>query len=201
MNKNSSFTQTQLIIVIVLSAVIFTILGGGAAYLMNFLKTSPEVVLSPTNTNPLSVNALVLPTELPLTATLVPTYVYLPTFTAIPTGTSFTVNTMVPQQVQNSSAPAANNPVYNSSSSACAADLEYAATMHSYYLDMVDYVHSPMLEYYQYALDVAVRNRDALGVVQAENGLKNERAQVNSEKSSENQRYKAEKASINSRCN
>ncbi len=72
--------------------------------------------------------------------------------------------------------------------------------MHQYNLDSIDYIHQPMIDYYQSLIDLASRSRDALGLVQAQRGLAAEQAHVSAEKASENKRYKAERASITASC-
>lgn len=204
--KQGSFTSAQVVTIVLMSFVIFGILGGGVAY----LYFSPNPVEKESTTLPAgdeNQNVLLAPTLIQSTPSSIPTYAYMPTITPFPTGTAFVVNTLVfptsaPQQSQSgysSSSPSSSGS--SSGSSLCAADLDYAAAMHAYNLDMIDYVHSPMIEYYQYLIDVSVSSRDALGLVQAQRGLDNEKSQINSEKSSENQRYNAEKASIKARCN
>jgi hypothetical protein len=78
--------------------------------------------------------------------------------------------------------------------------LDYAAAMHKYYLDQIDTIHAPLINLYQSWIDEALRNRDAVGLVDAQRELDNEKAQVKAEKSSENKRYKAEVASLNASC-
>jgi len=72
--------------------------------------------------------------------------------------------------------------------------------MHQYYLDQIDYIHAPLINLYQSWIDEAARNRDALGMVEAQQKLDNENAQVEAEKTAENKRYKAEQANINASC-
>lgn len=72
--------------------------------------------------------------------------------------------------------------------------------MHQYYLDQIDYIHAPLINLYQSWIDEAARNRDALGMVKAQRDLDGEKAQVDAEKTTENKRYKAEQANINSNC-
>lgn len=208
MSKNSSFTSTQLFVLLILVTIIVIIIGVATMYVF-VEKDSPIVsathisfATSPINIIPLSTE--IPPTEIPLTATLIPTFAYLPTFTPIPSPTAFLVipverPTEKPQQVQNDPAPANNPPAANSAPD-CSADLEYADAMHKYYLDSIDYIHSPMINYYLTVIDDAIRNRDALSLDQAQGGLDNEKAQVNAEKNSENKRYKAERASIAANC-
>jgi hypothetical protein len=134
---------------------------------------------------------------------VIPTYEYKPTFTPLPSPTSFVVGTLFPptSKPQQAVSNPANPPSGSSGSSVdCSSQLNYAAAMHQYYLDVIDYIHSPMIDYYESVIDQATRDRDALALTQAQRGLENERAQVESEKSSENKRYKAEKASINASC-
>jgi hypothetical protein len=96
--------------------------------------------------------------------------------------------------------PGAGNPPAANTGSDCSAQLAYAAAMHQYNLDMIDYIHAPLISLYQSWIDEAARNRDALGMVQAERALDNEKAQVKAEKSAENQRYNAEQTNIKSSC-
>ena len=199
-SKNTGFTQTQLFVLLGLVATLFLMVG--AAFLFLFTeKDQAVVVVSPTSLVALSVSNTPFPTQVPPTATLIPTYEYKPTFTALPSPTSFVVGTLFaptprPQQAQSSSS---NPPVANSGSS-CSSQLDYAAAMHQYYLDAIDYVHAPLINLYQSWIDEAARNRDALGMVEAQRKLDNEKAQVDAEKSAENKRYKAEKARINASC-
>ncbi len=72
--------------------------------------------------------------------------------------------------------------------------------MHQYYLDSIDFVHAPAIQYYQSVLETALRNRDARAVLDAQSGLQAVHAQVDAEKAAENKRYNAEKASIKASC-
>jgi hypothetical protein len=72
--------------------------------------------------------------------------------------------------------------------------------VHQYNLDSIDYIHAPLINLYQSWIDEAARNRDALGMVDAESKLDNEKAQVKAEKAAENKRYQAEQANINASC-
>jgi hypothetical protein len=194
--KKSSFTQTQLLILLGLVVAIFLLFG--AALLNMFIKRNVVgIVPPPASSVTSSANLIALPT-----VTLIPTYAYAPTWTPPPSPTSFVLPTLVPpasrpQQAQGGSA---GNPPPVNSGSGCASQLAYAAAVHQYNLDVVDYIHSPMINYYQSLLDQALRDRDALAVSQAQQGLKNEQAQVKAEKASENKRYKAEVARINASC-
>lgn len=210
MSKNSGVTQTQLFIIFGLVTVIFFILGAAIFYVfagkediftidtssINFVVSPTESAISPTS-------IIASPTNLLQTATPIPTFAYLPTFTQIPSPTSFVLSpdefpAQRPQQSQNNPAP--SNPPSANSSPNCSAELDYVDAMHNYYLDSIDYIHSPMIEYYQYAIDEAARSRDALSLVQAQRGLDSENAQVSTEKKSENKRYKAERARIIANC-
>jgi len=201
-SKNSSFTKTQLFVL--LGLVVTTFLIFGVAILYIFVeKDALTIAATPTNFVTASANIIAPPTNVLATATIIPTYVYLPTSTPLPSPTSFVIAplerpTSKPQQAQENPAPV--NPPAANSAPDCSADLEYAAAMHQYYLDSVDYIHSPMIDYYRYLIDEATRNRDALGLVQTQRGLDNEKAQVEAEKSTENKRYQAERANINSNC-
>jgi hypothetical protein len=57
-----------------------------------------------------------------------------------------------------------------------------------------------MIILYQSWIDEAARNRDAVGMVDAQRKLDNEQAQVKAEKAAENKRYKAEQTSLNASC-
>jgi len=199
--KNSSFTKTQLFILLGLVVTIFFIFGVAILYLFVEKETS-IIAATPTSFVTSSANLIAPPTNVLPTATLIPTYAYLPTSTPFPSPTSFVIATLEyptsqPQQAQD--IPAANPPLANSGSS-CSAELEYAAAMHQYYSDAIDYIHSPLISLYQSWIDEAIRNRDALGLLKAQESLDNEKAQVEAEKGTENRRYKAERASINSNC-
>jgi hypothetical protein len=194
--KNSSFTPTQLLILTGLVVTIFLLFG--AALLNMFVKRNVvSIVPLPTSSVTSSANLIAPPT-----ATLIPTYAYAPTWTPPPSPTSFVVPTLVrptsiPQQPQGGGG--ANPPSANSGSD-CASQLAYAAAVHQYNLDAIDYIHSPMVGYYQSLIDQATRDRDALGLTQAKQSLANEQSQVKAEKASENKRYKAEVARINASC-
>jgi hypothetical protein len=202
MSKNKGFTSTQLYILLGLGMTLFFIIG--AALLFLFApKDNTVIAAPPTSLAASSANDTPLPTQVLPTATSIPTYAYAPTWTPLPSPTSFVVATLIPptskpQQAQGN-APAGNPPV-GSSGSTCSSQLTYAADMHQYYLDRIDYVHAPLISLYQSWIDEAARNRDALGMVEAQRKLDNEKAQVDAEKSAENKRYKAEKASINASC-
>jgi hypothetical protein len=210
MSKNSSFTQTQLFVLLGMATVIILILGAATFYLFVERETliivaSPtNFMASPTDVIASSANIIASPTSLLLTETRIPTFVYLPTFTPIPSPTSFVVApikraTQKPQQVQNNSAPANNPPSVNSAPD-CSAELDYANAMHKYYLDSIDSIYSPMINYYKNLIDEAIRNRDALGIEKAKSGLENEQAQAEADKAAENQRYEAERDNINANC-
>jgi hypothetical protein len=199
--KNSGFTAMQLFVLLGLAATLVLLFG--AAFFLLFAEKEPLVSApSPASPVPSSVNVSVLPTQVPLTATAIPTYAYVPTWTPLPSPTSFVVATLVrptskPQQAQGGN-PA--NPPSASSGVNCSSQLSYAADMHQYYLDQIDYIHAPLINLYQSWIDEAARKRDALGMVEAQRKLDNEQAQVDAEKSAENKRYKAEKANINASC-
>jgi hypothetical protein len=200
--KNSSYTQTQIFVLLGLVIALFFMLGFAILYM--FVENNKAVIaVSPTSFAASSLNNTALPTQVLPTATLVPTYAYLPTWTPLPSPTSFVVATLVPptsKPVQAQDNPAPANPPSGNSASNCSSQLDYAAAMHEYYLDQVDYIHAPLISLYQSWIDEAARNRDALGMVEAQRKLDNEKAQVDAEKSAENKRYKAEKASINASC-
>ncbi len=165
-----------------------------------FVENSSSIIIaSPT---PMITSPITSPTRLLPTASPIPTYAYKPTFTPYPTSTSFVLSPL--DRPTSTQQPSQSNPITNpssgNSSSGCSAELAYAEAMHQYYLDFIDYIHSPMINYYQQLLDEALRNRDALGVTQAQQGLDNEKAQVNAEKATENKRYKAERAKILANC-
>jgi hypothetical protein len=201
MSKKSSLSHFQLLVLLGLVIVIISIFSIGIMYV--FAENNSSIVMaSPTYLIP-TTKAIPSPTNYSPTATLIPTFIYNPTFTPIPSPTSFLLPpidrpTSIPQQSQSN--PTAANPPPAKSSSNCSAQLDYAAAMHQYYLDSIDYIHQPMLDYYQSMIDQALGNRDALGVVQAQRGLAAEKAQVSAEKASENKRYKAERAAINASC-
>ena len=201
-SKNASFTGTQLFILLGLVVAIFLIFGFALLY-MGSERDQVAVALSPTSFVPVSASTTLLPTEVLPTATAISTYAYAPTWTPLPSPTSFVLPTLVlptskPPQAQSNPAPV--NPPAGNSSSNCPAQLEYAAAMHRYYLDQIEYIHAPLISLYQSWIDQASRDRDALALVQAQRALENERAQVDAEKASENQRYKAEIANIYSGC-
>jgi hypothetical protein len=200
MSKNSTFTQNQLFTLLGMVAIIILILGIAVVYI--FVKKDPPIINSSVATSVTSsANIIALPTNLLLTATPVSTFAYLPTSTPIPSPTSFVLAplerpTQKPQQAQNNPVnPPSGNAVPN-----CSAELDYAAAMHQWYLDSIDYIHSPLINYYQNLINEMVADSDALGFVKAQRELENEQAQVNAEKGSENKRYKAERASINANC-
>jgi hypothetical protein len=200
-NKQAGFTQTQKFVLLGLGGAVLLLFG--VMILSMFTKKNSLVIaLSPTTIITTSANMGPVPTQVPLTATPIPTYAYAPTWTPLPSPTSFVVPTLirptpVPQQAQSSN-PA--NPPSGNSGSDCASQLDYAAAMHQYYLDQIDYIHAPLINLYQSWIDEAAGNRDAVGMVDAQRKLDNERAQVKAEKSAENKRYKAELARINASC-
>jgi hypothetical protein len=204
-SRNSGFTQTQLFILLGLVVTVFFVFG--VALLFLFVENdnaNTAVAVSPTSFVPSSANNTPLPTQVQPAATLIPTYAYAPTWTPLPSPTSFVVATLVPptakpQQAQDNPAAAANPPAASSGSN-CSSQLDYAAAMHQYNLDVIDYIHAPLISLYESWIDDATRNRDALSLVKAERELDNERAQVKAEKVTENKRYKAEQASINASC-
>ena len=197
--RSTGFTSTQLFVLVGLVATLFLMFG--AAFMFLFTETEQVVVVaSPTGFVALSSSNTPLPTRVLPTATLIPTYAYAATWTPLPSPTSFVLPTLVPptakpQLAQNNPAAAANPPS-GSSGSNCAAQLEYAKAVHQYNLDMIDYIHAPLISLYESWIDEALGDRDALGVVKAERALDNEKAQVKAE----NKRYKAEQASINASC-
>jgi hypothetical protein len=197
---NTSFTQTQLFVLLGLVVLVF-LLFGTAIFFIFVEKDTLVAAPSPTSFAVSSVNHTPLPTQVVLTATLIPTYAYVPTWTPLPSPTSFVLATLVPpsskpQQAQGNPA----NPPSGGSGSDCSSQLTYAAAMHQYNLDVIDYIHAPLISLYQSWIDEAARKRDALGMVQAQRKLDNEQAQVKAEKAAENKRYKAEQASINASC-
>ena len=201
-NRNSGFTRKQLFVLLGLGFTVFLIFG--AAILLLFVKQEPLVIApSPTSFVPSSADIVQAPTQMLPTPSLIPTYAYAATWMPLPSPTAFVVATLVPpeskpEQAQGNPAPA--NPSSGSSGSNCSSQLTYAADMHQYYLDAIDYIHAPLISLYQSWIDEAARSRDALGMVQAERQLDDEKARVKEEKAAENQRYKAEQATINASC-
>jgi len=201
-SRNSSFTQTQLLILIRLTITVFLIIGFAILY-----RVGPKnaVVIGPYPTSSVTSSAKLFstPTEVLSTATLIPTYAYQPTWTPLPSPTSFVVPTLIPPTSKPPPAqgnPAPANPPSSNPVSNCLSQLDFATAMHQYYLDQIDYIHAPLINLYQSWIDEAARNRDALGMVEAQQKLDNENAQVEAEKTAENKRYKAEQANINASC-
>jgi len=200
-SRSSGLTQPQLFVLLGLAAMVVFICGFALLYV--FVDTGNAVIsASPTSFVAPSGDITALPSQVQPTATLIPTYAYAPTWTPLPSPTSFVVATLVPPSSKPQQAQGGNlaNPPSVSSGADCSSQLNYAAAMHQYYIDVIDYIHAPLISLYQSWIDEAVRNRDALGVVQAERKLDNEKAQVKAEKAAENKRYKAEKANINASC-
>ena len=200
--KSPGFTQTQLFVLLGLGTMMFFILGFAILFMIGE-KAHPVIATSPTSFVASSATNTQLPTLVLPTATGIPTYAYAPTWTPLPSPTSFVVPTLVPptsipQPAQSNPAP--GNPSSANSTSDCSSQLDYAAAVHQYNVDAIDYVHAPLISLYQNWIDEATRNRDALGLVKAQRDLDNEQAQVKAEKSSENKRYKAEVASLNASC-
>ena len=199
-SRSSSFTQTQLFVLLGLVVTIFLLFS--AAILFTLVEKDTLVIApSPTGFLESSANLFAPTSQVFPTATLIPTYAYAPTWTPLPSPTSFVVATLVaptskPQQAQSNPA----NPPSVNSGPDCSSQLDYAAAMHQYNLDVVDYIHAPLISLYLSWIDEAGRNLDALGLVKAQRDLDNEQAQVKAEKATENKRYKAEKANINSNC-
>lgn len=207
MRKMMGFTQNQMLVLVGLMATIIVIFGIAIVYFMS-QTIQPIKITSPINIIISPTNAIVSPANLLPTNTLIPTYVYRPTFTPIPSATPFvfklmnspTANPYQAQANPTSANPASVNPPAANPVPDCSAALNYADAMHKYYLDSIDYIHGPMIGYYQSLIDQAARSRDALSLAQAQQGLANEQAQVKAEKASENKRYKAERASITANC-
>jgi hypothetical protein len=201
-SQNSRFTQTQLFVLLGLGVTVFFIFG--FVILLMFGKRD-NVVIAPVAVSMVAPSAsnTALPTQVFPTATLIPTYAYVATWTPPPSPTSFVVPTLVhptsiPQQAAQSSSSA--NPPSMNSGSDCSSQRDYATAVHQYNLDAIDYIHAPLISLYQSWIDEAARNRDAVGMVDAQQKLDNEQAQVKAEKAAENKRYKAEVASINASC-
>ena len=199
-SKNSDSTKTQLFILFGLGVTVLFIFGFAILFILSE-KNHTVTAASPTSSAASSANNTSLPTQVQTTPTQIPTYAYAPTWTPLPSPTSFVIATLVPptpipQQAQQNPA---NPPSVNSGSN-CQSQLDYAAAMHQYNLDAIDYIHAPLISLYQSWIDEAAGNRDALGMVEAERKLDNEKAQVKAEKAAENKRYQAEQANINSSC-
>jgi hypothetical protein len=201
-SKNSGFTLTQLFVLVGLSVTLVLLVGITILFLLG-ARDNAVIAAFPTSFDVSSPGNTPLPTQVLPTVTLIPTYAYVATWTPLPSPTSFVITplpppTSIPQQAQANPAPA--NLSSANSASDCSSQLDYAAAMHQYYLDQIDYIHSPLISLYQSWIDEAARNRDAGGLVEAQQKLDNEKAQVKAEKSAENKRYKAEQASINTSC-
>lgn len=198
-------SNTQLLILLGLAGVATLVCGAAAAYI--YLASRPVVAANPVSSNagvpPIPPSASAQTAPIP---TALPTYAYLPTFTPMPAPTSFTWQPTRPAATQKAApthAPAQNpQPAGPSSGSNanCTALLDYAAAMHQYNLDMIDYIHAPMIQFYQSQIWQASVDRDALRLVQLQRNIDAEEAQVKAEKASENKRYKAERASIQASC-
>jgi hypothetical protein len=202
-SRSTGFTSTQLFVLLGLVATLFLMFG--AAFMFLFAEKEQVVAAaSPTSLVALSASNTPLPTQVLPTPTLIPTYAYAPTWTPLPSPTSFVLPTLVPPtakpQLAQSNPDTAANPPSGSSGSNCSSQLEYAKAVHQYNLDVIDYIHAPLISLYESWIDEAARNRDALGLVQAERALDSEKAQVKAEKAAENKRYKAEQANINATC-
>jgi hypothetical protein len=200
--RNSGFTQTQLFVLVGLSITLVLLLGITIFFLLG-ARANAVIAAAPTSFDVSSPSNTPLPTQVLPTVTLIPTYAYAATWTPLPSPTSFVITppappTSIPQQAQANPAPA--NPSSANSASDCSSQLDYAAAIHQYNLDAIDYIHSPLISLYQSWIDEAARDRDALGMVDAQRKLDNEQAQVKAEKAAENKRYKAEQASLNASC-
>ena len=64
----------------------------------------------------------------------------------------------------------------------------------------IDQIYRPLIDFYQSMLEEAIRDRDALGVVEYQRKLDAQNRQLNAAIKAENQRYQGEVANINSTC-
>lgn len=137
---------------------------------------------------------------LPSTVTPIPTYAYRPTSTPIATVTPFPFSRDYVKPPEYGSSPleqpSVGQPPVSQPGSNCAPQLEYAASVHEYELDMIDYIYSPLVQFHESLIEQASRERDALGLVQAQRELKAVRNEMQARVRQENKRYNAEVAAI-----
>ncbi len=200
MNKPKGFTKSQVLVLVSLAGILLFIFIIAAIFFLGEFKQNTNGILT-INISVTSTNVLIQPMTLLATSTPIPAYVYHSTITPIPSPTSFVLpNDTTLQQPQSNPLSVNNSAVNPSTSSICSANLNNALALHEWYLDSIDYIHSPAINYYQGLINEYLRSRDAVGLIQAQNYLDNEKAQVKAEKASENRRYKAEVANIKNSC-
>ena len=184
--------KKQIMVYLGLGCVILFLLG--IVIFEVFLKKDPiTIVYSPTN-SPLPPSFVISVSTKSLslsTSTSIPSVLKYPTFTPIPSPTSFV---LTPYKGSN------NNGGGNPPSTNCSANLEYATAMHQYYLDTIDYIHQPMIDYYENLLKQLLESRDGGAMDRATKALNQEKAQIAAEKAAENKRYEAELAYIKANC-
>ena len=207
---------SQVLILLGLGAAVLLIGGVGVAYVL-VTGQPPTVTPSPIGASPAAAAALVLPTISQGTQSPFPTYAYRPTFTPLPSPTGFlfrlptpppptsppandssTNSISMPPAQQPQPAPA--KPASGYTAAYCSALRDYEAELHQYYLDVIDYIHAPMLNYYKQREFQLLGERDALGLVHLQQERDAELAQIQAEKSAENKRYNAEKAKLKATC-
>ena len=148
------------------------------------LKTSPiEFHVTPSK-QPTSTTRIMLPTWTPI-----PTNTPIPSFTAVVSKT--TVPT--PRKVAATSAP-------KTGGSYCSAQYKYIEELHQYYLDYINYTYSQEMSYYESLLQEAVRLRDAREVIRLQQDIDRIKANRDNAINSENSRYAADRAYLDSQC-
>ena len=114
MQKKTSFNRPQILVLVGLVIVIIAIFSFAVVYVFAQANLSavnaPSIELSPTT------YVVPSPTDLPNTATLIPTFVYNPTFTPIPSPTSFLLNSCATPDLHTSTVPKQPAPTKSSGS-------------------------------------------------------------------------------------
>jgi hypothetical protein len=172
-----------LLLIVLVAAIVFLLVD----YQRSILGVFPT--LSPASSGP---------TTASVGAASVPTYSYRPTFTPIPTQTPFSYRSATRIPATSAVIVQATQPSgYNSN---CQAQLDYAASVHQTNATYYRNYYQPWIDYYNQLIQYAEQTRDALQLAQAQAGLNQAKADLQSYLTKENNRYKQQVASIKASC-
>jgi hypothetical protein len=120
--------------------------------------------------------------------------------TPIPSATGFVFRLPTRIPPTRTPVPAAPPSAGQGHGSTCQAALDYEASVHDYYVTYYRNYYEPWFDYYNRLIDYAARTGDALMLAQAQAGLKEAKADLQSYLNQESKRHNKEVASIKAYC-
>jgi uncharacterized ubiquitin-like protein YukD len=122
-----------------------------------------------------------------------PTWTPYPSITPWPSPAPLATLTPIPLKIAATSIPIHVKPD-------CSAQYNYIEAIHKYYLDYINYTYDLQISSYQPLLQQALRENDALTIIQIQEEVNQIKAQRDAAIKSENTRYAADIASLNAQC-